>query len=114
VTKKYWRRSAACCIVKDHRISDSVSLIWQWLCENWWLSTGAPKPPPGGGSVFVLGAAFFFAPPPGSAAAGAGPSWVGGTRGMPSGEILGKNGPAAGALIGLSQTQAQAPNDALG
>jgi hypothetical protein len=21
-----------------------VSLIWQWLCENWWLSTGAPKP----------------------------------------------------------------------
>jgi hypothetical protein len=40
--------------------------------------------------------------PRGSSAAGAGPSWVlGGTRGMPSGEIWGGNGPAAGALIGL-------------
>jgi hypothetical protein len=51
-------------------------------------------------SVLVL--QMFLAPPRGSSAAGAGPSWVGGTRGMPSGEILGGNGPAAGALIGLT------------
>jgi hypothetical protein len=45
-----------------------------------------------------------FSPPRGSSAAGAGPSWVVGTRGMPSGEIWGGNGPAAAALIGLTQT----------
>jgi hypothetical protein len=53
-------------------------------------------------SAFCLGAAIFLAPPRGSSAAGAGPSWVGGTRAMPSGEIWGGNGPAAGALIGLT------------
>jgi hypothetical protein len=53
--------------------------------------------------VLCLGAAFFLAPPRGSSAAGAGPSWVGGTRAMPSGEIWGENGPTAGALIGLTQ-----------
>ena len=46
----------------------------------------------------------FFSLPRGSSAAGAGPSWVGGTRAMPSGEIWGGNGPTAvvHALIGLS------------
>jgi hypothetical protein len=43
----------------------------------------------------------FVGLPRGSSAAGAGPSWVGGTREVPSGEIWGGNGPAAGALIGL-------------
>jgi hypothetical protein len=37
--------------------------------------------------VLCLGAAFFLAPPRGSSAAGDGPSWMGGTRAMPSGEI---------------------------
>jgi hypothetical protein len=51
--------------------------------------------------VVCLGAAFFCLPR-GSSAAGAGPSWVGGARAMPSGEIWGGNGAAAGALIGLT------------
>jgi hypothetical protein len=50
-----------------------------------------------------------LAPPPrDSSAAGAGPSWVGGTRGMPSGEIWGGDGPAAGALIGHTAAAAAA------
>jgi hypothetical protein len=76
-----------------------VPLIWRWLCENWCLSTEAPKSAGARPSVVgCLGAAFCFSPPRGGAAAG----WVGGTRGMPSGEIWGGNGPAAGALIGLT------------
>jgi hypothetical protein len=50
--------------------------------------------------VSCLGAVKKIAPPGGAlcSATGAGPSWVGGTRAMPSGEIWGGNGPAAGAL----------------
>jgi hypothetical protein len=55
-------------------------------------------------AAFSLGAAIGFSPPRGSSSAGAGPSWAGGTRGMPSGEIWGGNGPAAGALIRLTTT----------
>jgi hypothetical protein len=53
-------------------------------------------------SVLAAGGCFKIAPPRGSSTAGDGPSWVGGTRAMPSGEIWGGNGPAAGALIGLT------------
>jgi hypothetical protein len=58
-------------------------------------------------SVLVL--QFVLGLPRGSSAGcGAGPSWVGGTRGMPSGEIGGGgDGPAAGALIGLTGCELQ-------
>jgi hypothetical protein len=65
------------------------------------------RPLPAGG---VSWCCHLFSPPRGSSAAGAGPRWVGGTRTMPSGEIWGDNGPAAGALIGLTQSQLPPPD----
>jgi hypothetical protein len=65
VTKKYWRRSAACCIVKTtaHRIACLSS-------SNGFARTGGyrPKLPnslPRGPLWFVLVLHFFLAPPPG-------------------------------------------------
>jgi hypothetical protein len=75
--------------------------------RDWWLPTGAIiyelRAGPGTGGLWFVLVLHIFSPPRGSSAAGAGPSWVGGARGMPSGEVLGENGPAAGALIGLTK-----------
>jgi hypothetical protein len=63
------------------------------------LPPNLPLRPPAG---FVSWCCNFFSPPRGSSAAGAGPSWVGGTRAMPSGEIWGENGPNLFPPIGLT------------
>jgi hypothetical protein len=54
---------------------------------------------------FVSWCCNFFCLPRGNSATGAGPSWVGGTRAMPSGDIWGKTAPPSWPLvhsIGLS------------
>ena len=56
-------------------------------------------------SVFCLRAANYPGLSRGISAAGVGPSWVGGTRGMPSGEIWRETDLARGASIGLAVGQ---------
>jgi hypothetical protein len=87
--------------------------------QIWWL----PKPGTnslGPGRWFRVLVLQKNSLPRGSSAAGAGPSWVGGTRAMPSGEIWGGNGPDLFppiGLIGYTQCQqwgAPLPNPLLG
>jgi hypothetical protein len=106
VTKKYWRRSAACCLVKTttHRIACLSS-------SNGFARTGGYRtklPNPLGPALCGLSwCCIFVSPPRGSAAADAGPSWVGGTRGMPSGEIWRDLGGKRVHSIGLRRSAAE-------
>ena len=91
-TKKYWRRSAACCIVKTtaHRIACSHL---QWLCENWWLSTEAPNSAAPGPLWFVLVLHFVLAPPGGALRPGLVPAGWGALGGCPLARFGGETAP---------------------
>jgi hypothetical protein len=78
------------------------------------IATQKLAPRPAGPLLYVLVLHFlFFSLARGSSAPGAGPSGVGGTRAMLSGEIWGGGGPAAGALIGLTLVLIRPPLRAL-
>ena len=71
-----------------------------WFCEvKLKLVVAGSRP-----SVFCLLLSKSTGLPWGCPAAGVGPSWVGGTRGMPSGEIWRENGVARGVSIGLTKS----------